>query len=179
MWYLILAAILLAGLAAFMQLPYTVDVHLVFEAQPLSLHIDVKSKLHHFNSSHHFEAEDIGKALLTAGKRDESPARRFLINHFLKQLGVQKLVWRSWIGLDDAMLTAISSGVLWGLKGAVLNHLSRTSVVRAFKLEVHPDFCAFRCHSQLDCIFKIRLAHYIYIITMIAWMRLKAKGEKV
>lgn len=174
MWYLILAAVLLAGLAVLLRLSFTVDVQLIFEAQPLSLTINVKSKLNHFNTTHRLQAEDIGQAILAAGKGNSSPAKRFLMRQFLKQLGVQKLTWKSWVGLDDAMLTAISSGVLWGLKGAVINYLSRASVIRAFKLEVHPDFCAFRCYSQLDCIFKIRLVHYIYIIT---WIKFKAKGE--
>ncbi|HCF50906.1 MAG TPA: hypothetical protein DER60_11540 [Syntrophomonas sp.] len=174
MWYLILAAALLAGLAAFMRLPYTVDVQFVFEAQPPSLDINIKSKLSQFNSNHHLQAEELGKAILTAGAGNSSPAKRFLMSQFLKQLGVQKVTWRSWLGLDDAMLTAIGSGALWALKGAVINYLSRVSVIRAFQLEVNPDFCAFRCSSQLDCIFKIRLVHYIYIIT---WMRFKAKGE--
>ena len=95
MWYLILAAILLAGLAAFMQLHYA-WMFTWYLSQPLSLHIDVKSKLHHFNSSHHFEAEGTSAKKPCSGEPERGMSRLpglFLISHFLKQLKC-----RSWSG---------------------------------------------------------------------------------
>lgn len=174
MWYAIIIAAVLAGLAAFMQIPYTVTVRAVFEAQPPSLDITIKSRLRRFNNHHFLKADELGRAILKVGSGNSSPAKRFLVRQFLKQLGVQRVLWRSWLGLDDAMLTAVGSGALWGIKGAALSYFNRISIIRACKLEVNPDFNTLRCTSQLDCIFKIRLVHYIYIVN---WMRFKAKGE--
>ncbi len=174
MWYAIIIVVVVAGLAAFAQLPYTITLRVTFEAQPLSLEIETKSKLRRFNNSQRLQADQLGQALLKMGSGNSTQAKKFLVRQFLKQLGVQKVIWRTWLGLDDAMLTAVGSGALWGLKGAAVSHLNRFSVIRACKLEVNPDFCAWRCTSQLDCIFKIRLVHYIYIVN---WMRFKAKGE--
>ncbi len=175
MWYAILIAAVLAGLAAFMQLPCTVTVRVVFEAQPLSVDLNVKSKLRQFNNHHYFKADELGRAILKAGGGNSSRVKKFLARQFLRQLVAQRVMWRTWLGLDDAMLTAVGSGAVWGIKGAAISQFKRIIIIKACKLEVNPDFYALRCTSQLDCIFKIRLVHYIYIAN---WMRLKRKGNK-
>lgn len=170
MLYAYLAAAVGFGLAAFIYIPYSVAVRLLFEAQPFSLNIDIQSKLNKFNWNHHLGADELKQVPLQKGGL--SSQQRFFLRLLLKRLVLQKMVWKTWLGLDDAMLTAVGNGAVWALKGSMVSYLTRICRVKAIKLEVNPDFYTARCSTQVDCIFKIRLVHYIYILI---WMSLKRR----
>ncbi|MGI6434899.1 MAG: DUF2953 domain-containing protein [Syntrophomonadaceae bacterium] len=170
MWYAYLAVAVGAVLATFMFIPYSVAVRLLFEAQPLSLNVNIQSKLSKFNWNHHLGAGEFKQVPLQKGGL--SSRQRFFLHLLLKRLVVQKMVWKTWLGVDDAMLTAVGTGLVWAVKGSLVSYLTRICSVRAIKIEVNPDFYTARCSTQLDCIFKIRLVHYIYILI---WMRLKRR----
>lgn len=67
-----------------------------------------------------------------------------------------ELRWRSRLGLDDAMYTAIGAGALWAVKGSVLSVMARDGELRAAHLLVLPDYQEAGLHSDFSGIFKIR-----------------------
>lgn len=90
--------------------------------------------------------------------------------HVVRFSVIDSLIWKSTLGLGDAMQTALCSGILWSCKGSAISYISRLMSLKKVTLHVKPDFTSTDCSSSLDCIFKIRLVHYIYIMTMI-WLR--------
>ena len=87
---------------------------------------------------------------------------------------MQRIEWKTWLGADDAMFTGIGAGLVWALKGFVVSNLTRICKVEAMNIEVNPDFRTTRYSTQLYCIFKIRLVHYIYILF---WMGSRRKEK--
>ncbi len=170
MWYACLAGLVGILIILFSMIPFSVAVELLFETQPLSLNIKTQSKLNKLNWSRHLTAAEMKPILMR--KEGLSSAQGSFLLYFLKHLVVQKLVWKSRLGADDAMLTAVGAGLLWTFKGIAISHLSQLCQIEAVKLEVDPDFYTPRYCTKLNCIFKIRLVHYIYILF---WMGLKRK----
>jgi hypothetical protein len=82
---------------------------------------------------------------------------------YLKYLLIENLDWRSSIGMNDAMKTAIASGSLWAFKGIIVSQLSNKSRIEKIFLNVSPDFVSSFFLSRLNCILKMRIAHIILI----------------
>lgn len=75
-----------------------------------------------------------------------------------------KLHWRTAVGLDEAAATAWVVGLLWALKGWLLNFLDqRYGLPRAVaRVGVEPSFGAPGLRTALDCIFKLRVGQIIH-----------------
>jgi len=86
-----------------------------------------------------------------------------LLNRVLRYMVVKRVDWRTSLGLDDAMNTALSSGGLWALKGIIISVLSSKSSIEDLILDVQPDYANIGLGSRFECIFKLRLVHIIII----------------
>ena len=86
-----------------------------------------------------------------------------MFNLVTRYLVVEQLDWRSYLGLDDAMYTAIGSGSLWAVKGALIGFLSSKSKLQDVHIQVEPEFNQEKLVSNLYCILKMRIAHIILI----------------
>lgn len=82
----------------------------------------------------------------------------------LKMLVIQRLEWKSVVGMGDAMSTALLNGTLWAFKGWMVSWLSREARLKQLDLNVKPDFSGKSFESRIYCIFKIRLVHIIFMI---------------
>lgn len=82
----------------------------------------------------------------------------------LKMLVIQRLEWKSVIGMSDAMGTALVNGALWAFKGWIVSWLSRQARLQQLDLNIKPNFSEKSFESRLYCIFKIRLVHIIFMI---------------
>lgn len=83
---------------------------------------------------------------------------------------VDKLQWRSTIGGEDAMQTALHIGCFWAIKGCLAAFISSHSNLRELSLAVEPDFMKTIFLSNFTCILKIRIVHIITIaIYILVW----------
>lgn len=81
----------------------------------------------------------------------------------LKLLIIQKLEWKSALGCDDAMGTALANGTLWGIKGSFASFLSSKSRVEKIDFFIRPEFSKKCFESRVHCIFRMRVAHIIFV----------------
>ena len=81
-----------------------------------------------------------------------------------KKLRIEKLEWKTVIGLENAMDTAICTGGLWAIKGSFIGFISARSRLEEIKIEVQPDFSEIKLASHLDCIVKMRTVHIMIIV---------------
>lgn len=84
-------------------------------------------------------------------------------NFAIKHLVVEKLDWKSYIGVGDAMITALSTGSLWAVKGMLTGFLSSRARLLELSLIVEPDFNNEKLVSHINCILKMRIVHIILI----------------
>ncbi|MGI6453863.1 MAG: DUF2953 domain-containing protein [Syntrophomonadaceae bacterium] len=83
---------------------------------------------------------------------------------FLEKTLIETLEWKTVLGCDDAMDTAIASGGWWTLKGIILSLLTSKSTVKDFRIDVKPDYRPGpSLNSELHCIFRIRIVHIILV----------------
>lgn len=127
----------------------------------------------------------------TAPKNPSKPAKGTLdqarrVHRFLQRHGslrslfrtlneITGLEWTSSIGGRDACQAAINSGVAWAFKGSLLGWLSTYCKIGRVAVHVRPSFSSTGFISTAKCIFTIRLAQIIIIITCL--LVLKSGGE--
>jgi hypothetical protein len=93
----------------------------------------------------------------------------------LKRTHCSQISWITNVGLDDAPETAITTGVIWGLKtsilGVLFNHI-KLEAQPHLAVVPHYDHPQFKTH--FDCIMMIRLGH-----AMLAGLHLLVRIYKV
>lgn len=88
---------------------------------------------------------------------------KHFLKTILKYLVVEKIDWKTNIGLQDAMYTGIGTGNLWAFKGILVSLISINSRLEKLHLEVIPDFNEQIFRSDLSCIISMRIVHIIFI----------------
>jgi hypothetical protein len=86
-----------------------------------------------------------------------------LTNRTLRYVTVDKLEWKSLTGREDAMMTALSTGFLWMLKGSIMGPLSSKCRLKTVHIKVVPDYSKSVFFTTFTCILKIRIVHIIII----------------
>ncbi|MBS4026749.1 MAG: DUF2953 domain-containing protein [Clostridia bacterium] len=82
---------------------------------------------------------------------------------FIPPANCTKLVWITKIGLDDAAVTGIFTGLLWSVKGIVYSVICQMEHRHMGKVELNviPNFKQKLFEVHLDCIFKFTIGHII------------------
>lgn len=96
------------------------------------------------------------------------------INYLIKKIQIKKIIWKSNVGLDDAALTGIASGVLWMMKGLVVSLVSNKTNLEEINIDITPYFDESVFETDFHCIIKLKLAHII--IASIKGVKAKLKG---
>jgi hypothetical protein len=78
---------------------------------------------------------------------------------------MEKVEWKTTVGINDAMYTAIITGLFWSIKGVIISIASRKSRLQNLTIDVQPDFSRTAITSRLICILKMRIVHIIIINT--------------
>lgn len=74
----------------------------------------------------------------------------------------EKFIWKTRCGSEDAALTAIMAGGLWGLKSLVFQKMkSRIQVIAVPQIYVIPVYNQSIFEFDIQCIFSIRLGNVI------------------
>lgn len=106
-----------------------------------------------------------------------SPLMRFLFD----RLEVRSLTWQTNVGVGDAALTALLSGIIWTCKGTLLSLLQRRTRAQAedVTVAVSPSFNRHEFRTFLQCIFSLRVAHIMYAQGLLLWRRRKHRKGAV
>lgn len=74
-----------------------------------------------------------------------------------------RFTWGTVLGLENAALTGMATGILWGMKGTILGLLQRSYKLDRNKhhVMVLPSYNIPGWETMLDCIFTIRVGHII------------------
>jgi hypothetical protein len=106
------------------------------------------------------------------------------VNHFdewLKQslslVHCTELKWVSYVGLGDAMESAVTTGLVWGLKSSVLGYgLKFVRLDKQPKISVWPVYNKPHFSTELYCIVKIRIGYAIFAGLLLYVRTLQTKG---
>lgn len=100
-----------------------------------------------------------------------------VFNLYIHYTVLETVEWKTRIGINDAMYTAIISGFLWSVKGTLISKASSKTRLQKVLINVQPDFSRASIKSRLVCIFKLRIVHII-IIAIYAYC-LKVRGYMI
>ena len=81
----------------------------------------------------------------------------------LRYIIVDELKWISTVGSQDALYTALNTGLCWALKGSIIGVLSSQCKLGKIMLDVKPDFSTPHFLSNFRCILKMRTVHIIIV----------------
>jgi hypothetical protein len=97
-----------------------------------------------------------------------------LVRRILNWLVLEKFEWKTRSGREDAMDTALLTGLFWCLKGILVSAISSKIKMEKLILNSEPDFSQPGINSCLVCILKIRIVHIMIIASLI--FALKVRG---
>lgn len=83
------------------------------------------------------------------------------IGYFLNHLKIRQLSWSTNLGVGDAAVTGLLTGVVWTIKSNLVSGLyQNVSEKNSYPhLQVEPDFQGRRFSTAVDCIFVIRIGY--------------------
>lgn len=99
--------------------------------------------------------------------RREIKKRRWLRWIMRSAVNIKNLNWRTVVGLDDAMQTALTVGALWSFKGWVLALVSCFSRLHKQRIEVVPNFNGRKVECTFHCDILLRLAYLLVIMPVV------------
>ncbi|MEY4480006.1 MAG: hypothetical protein RLZZ267_684 [Bacillota bacterium] len=95
----------------------------------------------------------------------------------IKLFKCEKMRWRTQIGLDDAASTALIVGITYAIKHSLVGISRRMiSYEKIVDLLVIPTYNQSVFTTQLDSMFRIRLAHAIYAAFLLVFRISKTRG---
>lgn len=101
------------------------------------------------------------RKLMRTIRRYSRKYRKFMTQLFVN-IYCEKLYWKTTIGLEDAALTGLGSGLLWAMKGLIVAILhNRIKVACRPEINVVPVFGHNHFEIDFSCIFRIRLGNVI------------------
>ncbi|NLJ77808.1 MAG: DUF2953 domain-containing protein [Tissierellia bacterium] len=152
-----------------LELQFTcIDGLIDFNVSPLFLNRLFKSKTDH-SESRTKSKFDITKILRNKNRK--------VIRYTWNKFRFREIVWKTEIGLNDAALTSIIYGTLWGFKTQILNIILRDKTIDNVDLNIMPIFNGYKLNIELHCIFEIRL---VYIIIIWFWIfKIYRGGDRI
>ena len=160
------------AIVVLLSLPISMRIHLNADNKA----IDVKAQLYitgillfRYRKKNDFQPtsneEKLNDSLKSSRLHQSTPFFHLLpiIDDVLRLLTIKKWSWNIELGVDDAALTGILTGLAYGLAG-IINHFLLTKI-RFLSLPtstVTPHFNEPIMHADLHCIVKSRLGKAIY-----------------
>ncbi|MGV8145026.1 MAG: DUF2953 domain-containing protein [Alkaliphilus sp.] len=83
------------------------------------------------------------------------------IQYLEKKVTVEEFTWETAIGLDDAAITAISSGALWAIKSNIVSILLSRYKFRDLHVDVKPCYDNECIFTDINCIIMFKTGHII------------------
>ncbi len=93
-------------------------------------------------------------------KQESEGDVRGIVPNLLRLGRWKKFIWRAEIGLDDAMVTAVVIGGIWGLQGVIWERWIRDKKCMTV-INCRPNFDELMLRSEMICIVYFRLGDII------------------
>ncbi|KJF28171.1 DUF2953 domain-containing protein [Clostridium aceticum] len=97
-----------------------------------------------------------------------------VLHYIHKRITINKVLWKTNIGLEDAADTAIISGILWGIKSNLMTLLKRKLRPQRIYIDVVPCYVSKKFGVIFDCIVTLKIGYII--IAGIKLLSTKIKG---
>ncbi|RKN84635.1 DUF2953 domain-containing protein [Paenibacillus ginsengarvi] len=95
----------------------------------------------------------------------------------LARVVCKDLRWTTHIGLGDAADTAVTTGIVWGVKTSVVSYLFRHVRPETMpQLSVQPHFNSLKFVTEANVLFKIKTVYALYAGIVLIHRILKVKG---
>lgn len=105
---------------------------------------------------------------------------RNYMDHIVSGVTCEVFHWRTAFGSEDAAVTALSTGILWAIKGVVLTRIRRQIPFTTRPvIQVAPAFGVSKFETELKCIFRVRLGHVINATTRLITTNRKEAVNRV
>lgn len=86
---------------------------------------------------------------------------------------ITQLSWKSQVGHEDAMQTALLTGFLWALKGFLLRIINNIAPFETLQISISPHFNQMVLDTDLHCIIQSRMAHIIIAMLRVNAIRIR------
>ncbi|GAB6087816.1 DUF2953 domain-containing protein [Alkaliphilus crotonatoxidans] len=86
---------------------------------------------------------------------------RTSIGYIHRHIVVKKIHWSTVVGLNDAAVTAILTGILWMIKSNILSLLNQKYATNDMKINVAPYYGGYLFQTSLNCIITLKVGHII------------------
>lgn len=87
-----------------------------------------------------------------------------LVKAFRKSISIHKLSWHTTIGIEQANITGVSVGGLWGIKGIILSILKENTLLRRKpQISITPIYNQTLFHTEFNCIGSIKVGKAIFV----------------
>jgi len=87
---------------------------------------------------------------------------------------IRRLNWDTRIGLDDAALTGISTGILWTFKNLIISFILNHKEIKDLNIDIVPEFNSLVLETDFYCIIKLKMVYII--IAGLNGIKVKIKG---
>jgi hypothetical protein len=95
----------------------------------------------------------------------------------LSRVRCTQLRWETRVGIGDAPETAMTTGLLWGVKSSLLGFLfSSMQIETKPKVLVEPQYNQMQFSTEFACIVKIRVGHAMVAGLLLLFRILRVKG---
>lgn len=108
----------------------------------------------------------------------EIKQRRWLARMMRSAFNVKVINWRTVVGLEDAMYTALAAGALWSFKGWILALVSCLTRLHEQQIEVVPSFGGRMVESICHCEVLFRMVHLLVVVPAVAILFLRIASPR-
>lgn len=106
-----------------------------------------------------------------------------ILRTMMRKMRCEEFVWHTRLGFGEAASTGALSGLVWGIKSAIVTCFSHYISLRAVpRLSVQPVWNDEVIESQFRCILRFQLIHVLVAAARILfqlWSRRKGKGRHI
>lgn len=156
---ILLFLLLIITIDVCIKLTSTIEIHGTFKILYIKKdfywdinHHKNKSNMQKFN--HHFKLKENWYYLTKEFKK--------IIFRFLGNINMTTCEWITKIGLQDASITGMLTGIIWAIQSVILGNLSHLILLKTIPtIEVYPLFNNEYFESELHCIISFRIGHVI------------------
>jgi len=122
------------------------------------------------------------KSIITLNKLIEAYKRASKMKEMLgtmliylsDKIVIRRLNWDTRIGLDDAALTGISTGILWTFKNLIISFILNHKEIKDLNIDIVPEFNSLVLETDFYCIIKLKMVYII--IAGLNGIKVKIKG---
>lgn len=82
--------------------------------------------------------------------------------YIMERITINNINWETKIGLEDASVTAIVTGVLWGLKSIIILYFKNKLNFSNINLNVTPHYVSKKFDMTFNCIVTLKIGYIIY-----------------